>query len=380
MVRADEPEVSTLSHFSRASLHSRTSVNNNKAVVSAPVARNEILVQRPILGTHQDVSTLAAEIPGLPRWNALHRDLPYRNGGSESGAIASPVASQQSLPTQEGVSRAEDRAIKSAADTQGREQLTHFPHASTNRAEGTAPSPLLPLASLGQRDRVARYEEISLSIASFQKQARNERYEIRSRRPRPSSADYERHRPNKSNKKKEKKERKEKRKKEKKEKKGKVKNEKKGKELDQDLLMLTTGHKKLTFWKQQAAKELKIGPEMKLISASVALFDRKSIRTVLPNRYLRMSTSSKKNHLRTIAFPGSVEMLLDSPITAVRNAYNEHTSDKLDTARLVLWTDGSAGGGMYGQSRGFAVTWRRSTATGWGRWEAAGYQGMFFDM
>ncbi|KAF2447583.1 hypothetical protein P171DRAFT_227832 [Karstenula rhodostoma CBS 690.94] len=114
---------------------------------------------------------------------------------------------------------------------------------------------------------------------------------------------------------------------------------------------------------------------MKLISAAVAMFDKRQIQTVVPNRYLRTGVPSKNTHRQTLAFPGTVEVLLATPMTAVENAYKEHTADKLDTSRLVLWTDGSAAGSHYSErTRGFAVTWRRSTATGWGRWEAIGFQ------
>jgi hypothetical protein len=154
------------------------------------------------------------------------------------------------------------------------------------------------------------------------------------------------------------------------------KSKKKRKQLDPDVLVITGTHKNFKFWKQQAAKELQIGPEMQLISAAVALFDKRQIQTVVPNRYLRTGASVKQKHWRTLTFPGTIEILLGSPITAVKNAYKEHTAEKLDTSRLVLWTDGSATGSRYSERRrGFAVTWRRSTTAGWGLWEAIGFQG-----
>jgi hypothetical protein len=157
------------------------------------------------------------------------------------------------------------------------------------------------------------------------------------------------------------------------------KSKKKRKELDPDVVVITGTHRNFKFWKQQAAKELQIGPQMQLVTAAVALFDKRQIQTVVPNRYLRTGISVKQKHRRTLTFPGTVEILQDSPITAVKNAYREHTDEKLDTSRLVLWTDGSATGSRYSEGRrGFAVTWRRSTATGWGLWEAIGFQGAFY--
>ncbi|KAL5393283.1 hypothetical protein DPSP01_000108 [Paraphaeosphaeria sporulosa] len=141
--------------------------------------------------------------------------------------------------------------------------------------------------------------------------------------------------------------------------------------LEADLVVVKGSHRNFNFWKKKAAKELQIGAEMGLISAAVAMFDKRQIRTVIPNRYLR----TKRNLRRIVTFPGTVEMMLNAPITAVKNAYREHTAEELDTSRVVFWTDGSAAGSRHsGRPRGFAVTWRRSTATGWGRWEAMGFQ------
>lgn len=151
---------------------------------------------------------------------------------------------------------------------------------------------------------------------------------------------------------------------------------KKGKKLEADVEVITGHHDNFKFWKQKAAKELCIGPEMQLISAAVAMFDKRQIQTVVPNRYLRAGASSQKQR-RTMTFPGAFEILSNVPMTAIENAYKEHTAERLDTSRIVFWTDGSAAGGRRSdRRRGFAVTWRRSTGNGWGRWEAIGFQGM----
>lgn len=141
-----------------------------------------------------------------------------------------------------------------------------------------------------------------------------------------------------------------------------------------DVEIIKGGHAKFSFWKEKAAKDLDIAPQMQLVSAAVAMFDRKQIQTVVPDRYLRTSGFPRQRR-STFAFPGTVETLLQAPVTAVENAYREHTAEKLDVSRIVFWTDGSG----QKRSRGFAVTWRRSTALGWGRWEAIGFQGMTYD-
>ncbi|KAL5415340.1 hypothetical protein PMIN04_008598 [Paraphaeosphaeria minitans] len=141
---------------------------------------------------------------------------------------------------------------------------------------------------------------------------------------------------------------------------------------EEDLVVVTGPHRNFNFWKQKAAEELQIGAEMNLISAAVAVFDKRQIQTVVPNRYLR----TKRSLRRIVTFPGTIELILNAPITAVKNAYREHTAEKLDTSRVVFWTDGSAAtrGHFSKRTRGFAVAWRRSTSTGWGRWEAMGFQ------
>jgi hypothetical protein len=92
-----------------------------------------------------------------------------------------------------------------------------------------------------------------------------------------------------------------------------------------------------------------------------------------------LETSSRKHRKRISTFPGTIEVLTNKPICALENAYREHTAQKMDQSRLVLWTDGSASGGRKNDKyRGFAVAWRRTTEqASWSGWEVAGYQGMF---
>ncbi|KAJ4301822.1 hypothetical protein N0V90_003918 [Kalmusia sp. IMI 367209] len=145
---------------------------------------------------------------------------------------------------------------------------------------------------------------------------------------------------------------------------------KRPKRNESDLVILTKGHKKLTFWKEKYAKELGMDLEKQLIDNAFVLFDKKSFQTVFPYRYM----GQLKEKQRIAAFPGKIEVLIQSPSIAVRKAYEEHTVAKQDVSRLVLWSDGSVGGGAMQHRSGFAVAWRRSIAAGWGPWEVAGYQ------
>ncbi|KAF1965521.1 hypothetical protein BU23DRAFT_22763 [Bimuria novae-zelandiae CBS 107.79] len=139
-----------------------------------------------------------------------------------------------------------------------------------------------------------------------------------------------------------------------------------------DLVILSNAHRNLDFWKSKLAEELRMGPEMDLVYVAAASFDRRSIQTVVPNRYFAKGSRTMIQQ----RFPGFIEKLLEKPLDALRKAYEEHRAEKVDPSRLVLWTDGSASGSrQYNESRGFAVAWRRSTERGWGAWEAAGYQG-----
>jgi ribonuclease HI len=129
-------------------------------------------------------------------------------------------------------------------------------------------------------------------------------------------------------------------------------------------------HHGLTFWKNKYFQELGIASELQLVSNAAQYFEKGTITTVVPNRYLNLPVTTK-NGRRDSVFPGNVEVL--GAGRAVRQAYTEHTPARLDVARLVLWTDGSAGC-RRNLNRGFAVAWRRTAATGWGRWECAGYK------
>ena len=136
------------------------------------------------------------------------------------------------------------------------------------------------------------------------------------------------------------------------------------------------GHKSLETWKKKLVQEFHIEKEMERLNAAVSLFDSRDIQTVVPNRYLKETLSSKKDRPRHARFPGRIEVLTEQPMIALRNAYSEHTAVVPNPSRLVFWTDGSAGDSRRKQTRGFAVTWRRATNEGtWGVWEAAGFQG-----
>ncbi|KAF2686444.1 hypothetical protein K458DRAFT_429462 [Lentithecium fluviatile CBS 122367] len=130
-----------------------------------------------------------------------------------------------------------------------------------------------------------------------------------------------------------------------------------------ELLIIDGAHANFSFWKDKVYQELAIAAEHKISRLAVRMFNKQTITTVVPNRYLRPPTLDGQ-----LEFPGAIERL--EPVPAVRQAYQEHTSARRDTARMVLWTDGSA----RKLHRGFAVAWRLSTATGWDRWEAAGYK------
>lgn len=142
----------------------------------------------------------------------------------------------------------------------------------------------------------------------------------------------------------------------------------KRKQTGPDLQILDGGHRTLKFWKDKYFKELGIDNELTLATNAAQYFEKSSIQTVVPNRYFRRAVTSKRGRRRTATFPGDVQIL--SAGQAVHQAYEEHTTAKQDTGRLVLWTDGSKSS----RGRGFAVAWRRSTAAGWGRWQAAGYK------
>ncbi|PVH96418.1 hypothetical protein DM02DRAFT_119377 [Periconia macrospinosa] len=92
-------------------------------------------------------------------------------------------------------------------------------------------------------------------------------------------------------------------------------------------------------------------------------FDKTTITTVVPNRYL------ERPSLPSLIFPGTLKV--ESPIKAIEQAYKESTVAKLDVNRIVLWTDGS---GCQSGKQGLAFAWRYSEAYGWGPWEAFGYK------
>jgi len=135
-------------------------------------------------------------------------------------------------------------------------------------------------------------------------------------------------------------------------------------------LQIVVRHRDLDFWKDKYFQELGIASELQLASNAAQYFEKSTITTVVPNRYLKVPVTTKKGR-KMSAFPGTVEILTAG--NAVKQAYAEHTDGQQDVTRLVLWTDGSAGC-RKNLNRGFAVAWRRTASTGWGRWECAGYK------
>lgn len=144
------------------------------------------------------------------------------------------------------------------------------------------------------------------------------------------------------------------------------KSKRKLRHLSPDLQVISGGHRNFSFWKDKYYADLKVAAEHQLAVLSIRHFEKRSITTVVPDRYLRLARAPKNGGLPQ--FPGVIEIL--PPVRAVKQAYEEHTPARQDTTRLVLWTDGSASH----RHRGFAVVWRLSTATGWGDWEAVGYK------
>lgn len=93
-------------------------------------------------------------------------------------------------------------------------------------------------------------------------------------------------------------------------KRSKVKNEPRKRRPQSDVTILTT-HKSLEIWKQQAAKKFNIEAELHLTNVAAALYDKRNIQTVVPNRYFRRrrSNSSGEAFFKTrhsAAWSGSI--------------------------------------------------------------------------
>jgi len=130
-------------------------------------------------------------------------------------------------------------------------------------------------------------------------------------------------------------------------------------------LMLVRSHRHMEFWKDKYATEMGIYAELDKVNAAVALFDKQSIQTVVPQRYM---CTERRSQRRGTSFPGHLDPA--SNLGTIKRAYQEHTDAKRDPSRLVLWSDGSSRGPLHG----FAITWRRSLPDSWAPWEAAGFK------
>lgn len=55
---------------------------------------------------------------------------------------------------------------------------------------------------------------------------------------------------------------------------------------------IITGHKSLGIWKEKSAEKFNIRPELHLVNAAAALYDKRNIQTVVPNRYFKRFSKS----------------------------------------------------------------------------------------
>ncbi|KAF2120468.1 hypothetical protein BDV96DRAFT_641145 [Lophiotrema nucula] len=141
-----------------------------------------------------------------------------------------------------------------------------------------------------------------------------------------------------------------------------------------------TSHKNLGVFKDRHFKELRIQNEYTIVRRAAAVFDKTQLKTVIPSQYLRSALTGRNAALaghkkakgigsgRRALFPGQVETL--GPVAAVKQAYEEHTTAKIDPSRLVLWTDASGARGGHG----FAVAYREaSSSQSWAAWSVDGF-------
>lgn len=57
-------------------------------------------------------------------------------------------------------------------------------------------------------------------------------------------------------------------------------------------IKIITGHKSLGIWKEKSAEKFNIRPELHLVNAAAALYDKRNIQTVVPNRYFKRFSKS----------------------------------------------------------------------------------------
>jgi hypothetical protein len=154
-----------------------------------------------------------------------------------------------------------------------------------------------------------------------------------------------------------------------------VKDKKKKKKAPE--VEVITSHRHMQRFKNILYKKLGIDEEF--LHAMKTPVETTKIKTVVPDRYLRVPTLSQRNKvlmkstgamhsrgLRVPHFPGTIEVF--PAMKAVEQAYREHLREKHDPSRLVLWTDGSPST--------FAVVYRYALLGPeiWSPWKAFGFK------
>ncbi|KAF2656508.1 hypothetical protein K491DRAFT_677969 [Lophiostoma macrostomum CBS 122681] len=149
-------------------------------------------------------------------------------------------------------------------------------------------------------------------------------------------------------------------------------------------LEVLVGHRELGEWKIAYFKQYHMERELHLVQQFP--LDSAIIRTIVPDRYLRVAGARPLLSKQTVAqrakpqrkqanepgFPGIIE--INNGITAIKKAYKEHSLQHCrDVGRLALFTDGSSRGR---NRNGSAVVFRRPEPgfTGWSPWQAYGFK------